>query len=305
MKSAAVLFVLAGLVLGGSLPFVRDGLIDTPDISTLEHTEVRLGIVFVMYSYENAAGETDSEFAVGGHLEFGLFDISQLGLCYLGKGGISAHLKIRPIRETLDLPGIALGVQNITGQQDYEFYESSDGTLYSNGRRQNFSAYIVLSKDLRYVSGIPVDISLGYGIGRFQPAEPDSGSTSSTFIPGLFASTRIRAMESTRFMIEWDGQDLNVGAEYDISPLITAQASVVELEELFGSSDERDKTDVMQNMKVGFGLEFTFGPLYNPNPAEIRHLTEMDRRNALAELEELRRQAEEELRRMQELLDSQ
>jgi hypothetical protein len=304
MKSAAFLFLLSGLVLGGSLPFARDGLIDTPDISILEHTQIRLGTVFVMYSYENAAGTKDSEFAVGGHLEFGLFDFGQLGLCYLGKGGISAHLKIQPIRESLDLPGIALGVQNITGQQDYEFFENSDGTLYSNGRNQNFSAYIVLSKDLRYISGIPVDISLGYGIGRFQPAEPDSGSTSSTFIPGLFASTRIRALDSTRFIIEWDGRDLNVGAEYDISSVITAQAAVVEVEELFGSSDERDKTDVMQNMKVGFGLEFTIGPLYSPSPAETRHLTEMDRLNALAELEELRRQAEEELRRMQELLNN-
>jgi len=236
-------------------------------------------------------------------MEFGLFDVGQVGLCYLDKGGLSAHLKLLPIRETLDLPGIAIGVQNITGQEDYEFFETSDSTLYSNGRKQNFSAYIVLTKDLRYISGIPVDISLGYGIGRFQPDKPDSGETSS-FIPGLFASTQIRAMDNARLMIEWDGRDLNAGIEYDISSLVTAQAAVVEIEELF-TSGERDKTDVMQNMKVGIGLEFTFGPLYNPSPEETMHLTEMDRRNALAELEALRREAEEALRRMQELLDSQ
>jgi hypothetical protein len=302
MKLLALFLATAGLAAGGSLPFARDGVIDTPDISLLAHTQLRVGSVITMFSYENASGETDKEYAVAGHLEFGLLDFAQVGLCYLGDAGLSAHLKVLPIKETLGLPGVAIGVQNITGQEDYEFYETSDSTLYSNGRKQNFSAYIVLTKDLRYVTGIPVDISLGWGMGRFYPDRPDSGETDA-FIPGLFGSTCIRAGDSFRFMVEWDGRDLNAGSEYDISSLVTAQVAVAEIETLF-SSGEQDRTDVMQNMKVGFGLELTIGPLYNPNPEETLHLTEMDRRDELAELEALRREAEETLRRLQEMLEN-
>ena len=304
MKPLTGILMLTGLAAAGSLPFARDGLIDTPDISLLDHTEIRVGSAFTMFSYEDSTGQTESDFAVAGHIEFGLFDIGQIGLCYLGKGGISGHLKLVPIKESLDLPGIAIGVQNITGEENYEFYEQDNGELYGTGSgdKQNFSAYIVLTKDLRYVSGIPVDISLGYGIGRFQPVHLDT-TESSSFIPGLFCSTRIRFSPEFNLMLEWDGRDANAGVEYSFNSLITFQGAVTEIEEMLTSSETRDKTDVMQNMKFGIGVELTFGPLYRPSVSTTMRQTEIQQREALSELEALRKQAEEELRRMQELLE--
>jgi hypothetical protein len=293
--------LMVGVCSAGSLAYSRDGVIDTPTAKVLGHTEILFGSCFTMFSYDNPDSTTEGDFALAGHIEVGLFDWAQVGVCYLGEAGLSGHVRVLPLKETFARPGIAVGVQNITTEENYEFFRGGpEDQLYSNGRNQTFSAYVVLTKNVGYLTGQPVNVNLGYGIGRFwEDVEEDTTATTNP-VTGLFGSFEWEFGDATA-MVEWDSRDLNIGGQYTFFERFRVQAAVAEVEELLSSSsDDYDGTDVMQHVKFTVGLEFLVGPLYVPRVGFERTEAQLQ---TLEQIEAYRREIEEAMREVEERLN--
>ncbi len=294
-----VLCAAAYSVHAGSLPFSRPGLIDIPTATVLQHTQVEFGGSFTAFSYENADSTTESDFAIGGHLEAGLFDRAVIGITWLGDGGLSGNARVIALKEQINTPAVAVGCQNITGEKNYEFFRDSQDSLYQYEESQNFSAYIVMTKNLDYFSGIPLCLHLGYGIGRFkQGANSDSDGISNPF-RGLFGGFEYHPARNIRLMLEWDGRDANIGAEYVLNRNVRFMGAVAELEQLAMSN--RDATDVMQNVKFSLGVEITIGPFFNRTTLQpFEELTAGYDDELLQKLEEIRSRAVEKIRELED-----
>lgn len=301
MKPLMVALMMFTAAWAGSLPFARYGMIDSPTASILEHSEVAVGLGFTTYGYDNPDSTSESNFAISGHVEAGILDRIQIGATYLGAGGFSGQLRVLAMGESITRPGICLGVENIIGEKNYEFFED-DSTLYSYPTSQNLSAYIVISKNLDYLAHLPVCLNLGWGTGRFMQKEDSDGFSNP--VPGLFLSVEVHPSTAFSLALEWDGRDANLAGRYTVNRHVTVQAALAEFEQTLRGTD-RDKTDVMQNTKFTLGAEFFLGPFFNRTTLEpterlrrtqdeeaLRQLEE-ERREALAEIEELLRAMED------------
>lgn len=292
--SLIILCSVVDSVIASSLPFSRPGLIDIPTATILQHTQIGFGGSFTAFSYENADSTSENDFAIAGHLEFGLFDRGQVGITWLGSAGLSADARVIAINEGIHVPAIAVGCQNITGEENYEFFRDTNDSLYKYGESQNFSAYIVFSKDLKYFSEIPLCIHLGYGIGRFLQSKDHDSSGISNPIKGVFGGLEYQPSRNVSIMLEWDGRDASIGAGYVLNDNVRFLGAATELEQLVLS--DRNHSDVMQNIKFGFGVEITLGPFFNRTTlTPFEELTRTYDAELLRKLEEIRSHAREDI----------
>lgn len=298
MRSSLICIVTSVLAAavshGGSLPFSRSGLIDIPTASILQHTQIGIGGSFTTFSYETADSTSESDFAIAGHLDVGLFDRGQIGITWLGDAGISGNAIVLILREALKTPAIAVGCQNIIGEKNYEFFSSND-TLYYYEESQNFAAYVVLTKNLNYISGVPVGVTLGYGIGRFRQGANSDFDGIANPLRGLFGALEFHPADDLSITLEWDGRDANIGIGYALNRNVLFLGAISEFEQLT-RGDERDLSDVMQNMKISLGVEFNIGPFFNRTTLEpFEKLTQDYDSDLLQQLEEIRSHAKEDI----------
>lgn len=278
----------------GSLPFSRPGMVDIPTAEMLQHTQVRVGGSFTAFSYQNADSTMESDFAVGGHLEFGLFDRGYLGVTWLGDAGISGNARVLIFRERINTPAIAIGCQNIIGEENYEFFSDENDSLYKYQESQNFAAYLVITKNLDYFSGIHLCVNLGYGIGRFLQGNNIEYKGTANPFRGLFLGFDYHPTRDLSIMLEWDGRDANIGAQYDLSRTVRFKGAVAELEQL--ALSDRNQSDVMQNVKLSLGVELTLGPFFNRTTLQpFEELTRGYDEDLLEKLEEIRSRAREDI----------
>lgn len=302
--------LLAAVVLGGSLPFSRSGVLDTPDAYVLQHTEVEVELGAAAYTIEDSDGSSNSEFMVTGHIDVGLFRYGQVGISYLGDGGIVGNAKVGLLFEGITVPAFAIGLENITGEEYIDCFKVDSAgveVFYPYGHAQNWSAYAVLSKDLSYLMGIPATVSLGIGIGRFVGVI-DNGAMGigSSIASGLFGSVVYRPSEPFTIAMEQDGRDLNIGVSYEINRYLTLQMAWAELEQTLFPPANQNRSDIMQNSKVSIGIRSTFGPIFGARQLALeREQQRIERaRERLEELEARRRAAEAELQRLRDLLEN-
>jgi hypothetical protein len=294
------LCVMASSAWAGGLPFARYGLLDTPSAHFLGHTEITLAVSGSAYSYEDSTGSLKNGAAIAGFIEAGVFDLGQIGGTYLGEAGFSGTARVLALRETINRPGIAVGVENITSEENYEFFRDSQDSLYSYPNPQNFSIYGVVTKDFSYFIPVPVCLNIGFGTGRFQQSA-DAADGFENPIPGLFGSLMFHPTISSEVIVEWDGRDLNLGGMYRLNRRVTVLAAATELEHFFVSSDSPGAgQDVMQHPKFTIGLQVRLGPFLNRtelDPYQRLRYTEDD--EALRMMEEYRARAREEIREME------
>ena len=310
LRAPVVLFLpailISGLSASGSLPFARSGVLDSPDAYILRHTEVEVEFAAAAYTVADTSGGSDSEFALTGHIDVGLFDYGQIGVSYLSEGGIAGSVKIALIRESVTVPAFAVGLDNISGEEYIEHFKNEDGSFYSYDHAQNWSAYGVLSKDFRYLIGVPITLNVGIGIGRFVGVQ-DNGSLGigSEIGHGAFASLVYQPAERFRLVLEEDGRDFNLGLSYELSQVFTVEAAWAEFEKTLFKAETHNSRDIMQNSKFSIGLYSRFGPLFGARRLELeREQQRIQRARArLRELEARRRAAEEELQRLREELE--
>lgn len=306
MRHCSLLVLAAvGAASAGSLPFTRSGVFDSPDAYILGHTEVEVEMGASAYTVEDSLGSTDSEFMLTGHLDIGAFEYGQVGVSYLGEGGIAGNVKVRILQEGIDVPAFAIGVENISTEEYIECFKQN-GEYYPYDHAQNWSAYGVASKDLRYLLGLEATVSLGIGIGRFVGVI-DGGALGigSQVAHGLFGSLVYRPTDVITVGMEQDGRDLNFGFSYDISKYFTLQMAWAEFEQAVFPPENQNQQDVMQNAKYSFGIRSRFGPLLGARRMELeRERQRIERaRDRLEELEARRRAAEAELQRLRDLLE--
>lgn len=299
MKFVLIFVFVAGFSVSvsnaGSLPFSRSGLIDIPTATILQHTQITTGGSLTAFSYELADSTSESDFAIGGHFEIGLFNRAQIGATWLGDAGISGNVRVLVFSERINTPALAVGCQNITGEKNYEFFKDSDDSLYQYDEDQNFAAYIVMTKNLDYLFGVPVEVNLGYGIGRFKQGENVDEDGISNPVRGLFGALGFYPAHNVSITIEWDGRDANLGASYTMNRYVRFMAAVAELEQLSRGSD-RNRMDVMQNVKFSIGVEFTIGPFINRTTLEpFEQLRQNVDSELLKQLEEIRSHAKEDI----------
>ena len=82
------LLLVSTAIHAGSLPFSHSGVLDCPDAYVLKHTEVEIELSASIYSVEDTSGASNSEFMITGHLDIGLFKYGQIGVSFLGEGGV-------------------------------------------------------------------------------------------------------------------------------------------------------------------------------------------------------------------------
>jgi len=306
--ASALLMTLC--VQAGSLPFSRSGVLDCPDAYILEHTEIEAEIGAAAYSVSDSTGADNSEFMLTGHLDVGLFGYGQVGVSYLGDGGIAGNLKVAVLHEGFAVPAFAVGLENITGQEYVDcFVVDSAGVEvpYPYAHSQNWSAFGVVSKDLSYLVRIPVTVNVGIGIGRFVGVIDDGAlGIGSSIGNGLFGSVVFHPAEMITLAVEQDGRDLNFGMSYDINDFLTLSMAWAEFEQSMFPPVNQDQTDVMQNSKISFGLSSVIGPIFGAGRLALeREQQRIERARArLQELEERRRAAEAELQRLRDLLEN-
>jgi hypothetical protein len=297
-----MLLALPLAAVAGGLPFSHYGLLDTPSAALLRHSEVALCGSGTVFSVEDSAGTSKTNIGTAAYLEVGLFGRGQIGGTYLGSAGFSGTARGLILFETINRPGIAVGIENITGEKNYEFYRDSNDSLYSYSKAQNFSIYGVITKDFSYFLPFPMCLNLGFGTGRFSQSS-EATDVMVNPVPGLFGSLLLHPNISSEVMVEWDGRDLNAGGFYRLGRNFTVIAAASELEHLFLSSDSTaDPTDVMQHAKFTLGLRVNLGPFFDRtelDPYQRLRYTEDD--EALILLREYRAKAREEI---QELEDS-
>lgn len=292
--------VLPLMVLAGGLPFSHYGLLDTPSATFLKHTEVAVGVAGTALSETDSSEISNTSVAFAGYLEIGLFERGQIGGTYLGDAGFSGTARGLLMDETITKPGIALGIENIIGEEDYEFYREADGNLYHYPNAQNFSIYGVISKDFGYFISVPFCLNIGFGTGRFtQSADAVDGFNNP--MPGMFGSILTHPNVDSELMLEWDGRDLNAGGIYRVSKYLTIMAAASELEHLFLEDDSTSNNmDVMLDAKYTIGMQINLGPFLNRtglDPYQRLRFTDDD--EGLKALEEYRAQAREEIREME------
>jgi hypothetical protein len=278
---------------------------DTPDAYILRHTEVQVGLAGAAYTVGDST-RNNSEFKITGYLDVGLFGYGQVGVSYLGDGGVAGNVKFAVVSEGIQVPAFAIGLENISGEQNIDCFDDTTGHLYQYDHPQNWSAYGVASKDLSTIFGIPATISLGIGIGRFVGViENGAVGTGSKWAHGLFGSVVVRPSEVFGLAFEQDGRDLNIGASYELSQHFTIQLAWAEFEQTVFPPESQNQADVMQNSKFSLSLQSTFGPIFGARRLELeRERNRIERaRERLQELEARRRAAEEELQRLRDLLE--
>ncbi|MCK5065160.1 MAG: hypothetical protein KAQ97_07755 [Candidatus Fermentibacteraceae bacterium] len=311
MKYTIVSILLISFIsLAGSLPFSRSGVIDCPDAYVLQHTEIEAALSVATYSVQDSAGAGNSELMITGYLDVGLFRYAQIGISYLGDGGVVGNIKFAVLQEGISVPAFAIGLENMTGEEGIDCFKIDSAGVeifYNYDHAQNWSAYGVASKNLNFLLGIPATVNLGIGIGRFVGVV-DSGALGigSSIAHGLFGSVVYYPNDLFTIAFEQDGRDLNLGVSYEISSFITLEMAWAELEQTIFPAKGQNKTDVMQNSKTSFGVRTRIGPVFGPDRIALeREQQRIERaRNRLQELEARRRAAESELQRLRDLLEN-
>lgn len=311
MKYTVVSVLLISFIaIAGSLPFSRSGVIDCPDAYVLEHTEIEAALSAAAYSVQDSTGAGNSEFMITGYLDVGLFRYAQIGISYLGDGGVAGNIKFAVLQEGISVPAFAIGLENITGEKNIECFKIDSAgveVLYHYDHAQNWSAYGVASKDLSFLLGIPATVNLGIGIGRFVGIV-DSGALGigSSISHGLFGSVVYYPNDLFTVALEQDGRDLNLGVSYKINNFITLEMAWAEFEQTIFPPENQNKTDIMQNSKISIGVRTRIGPVFGADRITLeREQQRIERaRDRLQELEARRRAAESELQRLRDLLEN-
>lgn len=320
--AVVVTFFAWAYVLCGSLPYAYGDVINAPDAYVLEHTEIQAGLAASAYTFEGEDGISESDVKLTGYIDIGILSYGQLGMSYLADGGMVLNAKVAVIKEGLAVPAFSLGVQNGFGPERVDCFSGPPGTpdslgniigvwdeegFYNYDHAQNWSVYGVASKDMRYLTGLPVTLSLGIGIGRFVGVIGEGGAMGigSAVANGLFGSLAWKATDNLALAMEVDGRDLNLGMDYRVNRYVNLHLAWGEAEMTLLPPEDQNRRDIMQNSKVTVAISSRFGPLFGARRLELeREQQRIERaRQRLDELESRRRAAESELQRLRDLLD--
>jgi len=231
-------------------PFQTLGMLRTPDAYVLPHKAAEF--MLVGYYRDIAMPVASDDPALYFMAGVGLMDRVELGMFVGDKVDDDMvyflNLKVKILQETLKLPQISVGMDNIlspvgeTSVEDLnpgdDFYAHPDKADY-----EAFSPYAVASKQA-VVFGIPWMFNLGLGAHRFT-----GQAARARILNGVFASAELSPVKNLYLQGEFSGHDFNAGVKYVYKNWgfrIGAEA----LEDLTKDNGYED------NLRVAFGISY-------------------------------------------------
>lgn len=231
-------------------PFQTLGMLRTPDAYVLPHKAAEF--LLVGYYRDVALPVVNDGFSPYLMAGVGIMDRVELGL-FVGDKVDDAmpyflNLKVKVLQETMKLPQVAVGLDNIlspVGETSIEDLATTDD-FYSHPDKadyEGYSPYAVASKQA-VVFGLPWMFNLGLGAHRF------TGQVSrSRVFNGIFASAEISPLNNLFIQGEYSGHDFNAGLKYAYKNWgfrVGAQA----IEDLAKDNGYEE------NLRVAFGISY-------------------------------------------------
>ncbi|MCB5265861.1 MAG: hypothetical protein PHT37_03190 [Candidatus Cloacimonetes bacterium] len=247
----SVIVVVAMFGLLDAAPFQTLGMLRTPDAYVLPHMAAEFMLVGYYrdvakpFEYEGFTPYMMAGVGIMDRVELGLFvgdKVKDEPLMYF------LNLKAKILRETLLLPQVTVGVDNILsplGKTSIADLEPGDDFYYhpSKAAYEILSPYIVTSKQA-VLAGMPFMFNMGVGAHRFT-----GQVTRSRIFNGVFASVELSPLRDLAIQGEYDGHEFNAGIKYswkNWGVKVGAQA----LEDLIKENGYED------NLQVAFGISY-------------------------------------------------
>ena len=248
--SALVLASMVGMLFGA--PFQTLGMLRTPDAYVLPHKAAEILLVGYYRDVVKPAGvdmDKFGKFVPYGMLGVGLGDRAELGL-FAGDKVFYLNAKLKLIEETLRIPQLAVGVDNIlSGVQYHRAQDPHPGWYYENHPDKTdyeyWSPYVVGSKQV-VIGKTNWMFNLGVGSNRFTGQVPRS-----RIFNGMFYSVEFSPFKDFYIQGEYSGHDFQAGLKYTIDNFgirVGAQA----IEDLAKDNGYED------NFRVALGVSYLF-----------------------------------------------
>jgi hypothetical protein len=312
------LIITAAPVLAG--PFINPGLMSIPTAYTIPHTAFRLdysGSVFLGLQPTNPDVTDYYDVALSGGLEFWDIGVELTFAAYdFDSSAYVGSAEVRFLPETVKFPAVAIGMRNIGGDVDVSSFGTPDvpggSTHYFpiNVRErtwfEEFTSYIVFSKDFYPALAIPIRGHLGLGTGAFQGMYT-SEYTSSLKWQGVFGAIEYQVRYDLTVALEVNGRDLNFGVLYKLPWWgMELGVSVDKLEMLFYSdeqvlSSQRGQIDEFDQVGLGFHFGLQFGPFVGPSDLKKQELIKERIERGREQLEEIKIRRQELQQRLAEV----
>jgi len=224
---AVVLLLTVGSADAG--PFINPGLMSIPTAYTIPHTAIKLnysGSVFLGLQPTDPEITDYYDVSISGGLEFWDIGIELALAAYdFDSSAYVGAAEIRFLPETVKFPAVAVGMHNIGGDVDVSSFGapgvpggSSNYFPPTGGERtwfEQFTAYVVFSKDFYPALAVPIRGHLGLGTGAYQGMYT-SMYTGSTTWQGIFGAIEYQVRYDLSLSLEVNGRDLNFGVLYKL-----------------------------------------------------------------------------------------
>jgi hypothetical protein len=300
-------------------PFINPGLVSIPTAYTLPFTAIKLGYsgsIFLglkpsdseINDYYDISLSCGLEFwDIGVELTFDAYDFDSSA--YVGAA------EVRFIPETVKFPAVAVGMRNIGGDVDVSSFGTpgvtGGSTVYLPPWRtrtwfEQFTAYVVFSKDFYPALAIPIRGHIGLGTGAFQGMYTSSYTDSSTW-QGVFGAIEYQVRYDFSLALEVNGRDLNFGVLYKLPWWgMEIGMSVNKLEMLFYSEDEVRNAaggwiDEFDQVDLGFHFGIQFGPFVGPSEFKKQELIRERIERGREQLDEIKIRRQELQQRLAEV----
>ncbi|MDY0217994.1 MAG: hypothetical protein RBR14_01395 [Candidatus Cloacimonas acidaminovorans] len=256
-----VIALVAVLGVAQAAPFQTLGMLRTPDAYVLPNKAAEF--LVVGYYRDISAPKPRTEDAKDASK--GFFPYTMIGVGILDRVELSMFLgdytsldglvyllnaKVKIIEETLLIPQIAVGMDNILspvekhGAQyldvNNDFADNPEADSY-----EPYSPYAVASKQVVFW-GIPWMFNLGIGSNRFVGQAPRA-----RYLTGTFFSVEMSPVRDLTLQGEFDGEDINIGINYAYKNFgFKLGASAIE--------DRFKDSDYKNNIRVALGISYLF-----------------------------------------------
>jgi len=293
MGKNALLAVTAVLCLASAVsagPFINPGLMSIPTAYTLPFTAIKLGYsgsIFLGLKPTNPEINDYYDFSLSGGLEFWDIGVELTLAAYdFDSSAYVGAAEVRFLPETVKFPAVAVGMRNIGGDVDVSSFGTPDvpggSSVYlppwhTRTWFEQFTAYVVFSKDFYPALGIPIRGHIGLGTGAFQGMYISTYTDSSTW-QGVFGAIEYQVRYDFSMALEVNGRDLNFGVLYKLPWWgLEIGMSVNKLEMLFYSEDEvkqadNGRIDEFDQVDLGFYFGVQFGPFVGPSDYKKQEL---------------------------------
>ena len=254
MKKVILSFVVLAALLSclDANVFTMTGEMRVPNAYVLPSKAAKIQFINYMRKEESRPGE-DFEYVPMGMLQVGGFNRAELGFMGTGDEFFVLHAKVSLVEETVTVPQVAIGVDNIlsTIKEDankypigHEMRDNPDRVYWEKN-----SPYVVFSKQsvISGLFGIPsisTVFNAGFGRNRF------IGQVKLTKkMEGVFGSVEFSPMLNLKIITEMDGHNINIGARYDVKNF-SFKAGMLGLDESLKSDNP--------NTRLGLSVAYLF-----------------------------------------------